>query len=56
MSNRQKWMYTVGILISMVFLAMSHQLRSPQLSSVIEFYGLPSPLRAFPPHFPRWAP
>ncbi len=48
MSNRQKWLYTAAILISMVFLAMSHQLRSTQLSSVIEFYGLTSSAQGVP--------
>ena len=48
MSNRQKWMYTVGILISMVFLAMSHQIRPSQLSDVIGFYGLTSSQQGVP--------
>lgn len=51
MSNRQKWMYTAAILISMVFLAMSHQLRSSQLSDVIAFYGLTSSSQGVPASF-----
>lgn len=48
MSNRQKWMYTVGILVSMVFLAMSHQLRPSQLTDVIGFYGLTASQQGVP--------
>jgi len=48
MSNRQKWMYTIAILISMVFLAMSHQIRPSQLSAVIEYYGLTASQQGVP--------
>lgn len=50
-SGRQKWAYTVAILVSMVFLAMAHQMRPSQLSAVIGYYGLSDSQQGMPAAF-----
>lgn len=49
--GRQKWAYTVAILVSMMFLAMAHQMRPSQLSAVIEYYGLSASSQGMPAAF-----
>lgn len=49
--GRQKWAYTVAILVSMVFLAMAHQMRPSQLSAVISYYGLSASQQGMPAAF-----
>ena len=48
---RQKWAYTAAILVSMVFLAMAHQMRPSQLSAVIGYYGLSASQQGMPAAF-----
>lgn len=40
MSNRQKWLYTVVLLLSTMFMAGANALRGSLLTSVIDFYSL----------------